>query len=285
MKRILLTGSTSFLGSKFIQLYESQFDILGIAKRDENNPMDILDFDGLKKLYAKFNPDIIIHTAAITDPDADQLETINIQGTQNIIDIAKIRSTPLIFISSESIYGRKEQTGNYLETDPYKPRSRYAKTKVESEIMIKVSGLNYLIIRAHRYVGINKTYNKPKQFPDTLRALLQNREVRLDSHRLFNPCLINHASQVFVYYIEHDFDKQIIINIGVDKATTYYDFIKDVAVTLDLNQELIKPDGEETAWPENSTLSIEKMKSLGYPVLSHIQLFETLKLDWEIGLK
>lgn len=282
MKRILLTGSTSFLGSKFIQLYESQFDILGIAKSDKNNPMDILDFDGLKKLYAKFNPDIIIHTAAVTSSDADQLETINVKGTQNIIDIAKIHKTPLIFISSESIYGGKEQTGNYLEIDPYKPRSRYAKTKVESEIMIKESGLNYLIVRLHRFVGINKTYDRPKQFPDTLKVLLQNQQVHLDSHRLFKPCLINHISKIFVHYIKYDCDKQIIINAGVDKATTYYDFIKDVAVMLDLNQELIKSDGEESEWPENSTLSIEKMRNLGYPVLSYLQLLEILKQDWEM---
>ncbi len=281
MKRILLTGSTSFLGSKFIQLYENQFDILGIAKSDKNNPLDILDFNGLKKLYASFHPDIIIHTAALTDPDADKIKTINIKGTQNIINIAKIHNTPLIFISSESIYGGKEQTGNYVETDPYKPRSTYSETKVESEIMIKASGLNYLIIRAHRFVGINKTYDKPKQFPDTLKALLQNKQVNLDSHRLFKPCLINHVSQVFVHYIGYDCDKQIIINIGVDKATTYYDFIKDVAAALDLNQELIKSDGEETAWPENSTLSIEKMRILGYPVLSYLQLLEILKQDWD----
>lgn len=282
MKRILLTGSTSFLGSKFIQLYKNQFDILGIAKSDKNNPIDILDFDGLKKLYASFNPDVIIHTAAVTDPDADRVKTINIKGTQNIINIAKIHNTPLIFISSESIYGGKEQTGNYVETDFYKPRSTYAETKVESEIMIKASGLNYLIIRPHRFVGINKTYAKPKQFPDTLKALLQNKSVHLDSHRLFKPCLINHISKIFIHYIEHDCDKQVTINIGVDKATTYYDFIKDVAAVLDLNQELIKPDGEETAWPENSTLSIEKMRILGYPVLSYLQLLEILKQDWKM---
>lgn len=282
MKRILLTGSTSFLGSKFIQLYENQFDILGIAKSDKNNSIDILDFDGLKKLYARFNPNVIIHTAAVIYSDADQLKNINIKGTQNMINIAKIHNTPLIFTSSESIYGGKEQTGNYVETDPYKPRNTYAETKVESEIMIKASGLNYLIIRPHRFVGINKTYDKPKQFADTLKALLQNQPVHLDSHRLFKPCLINHISQVFVHYIEHDCDKQIIINIGVDKATTDYDFIKDVAIELDLNQGLIKSDGEETAWPENSTVSIEKMRDLGYPVLSYLQLLEILKQDWKM---
>lgn len=280
MKRILLTGSTSFLGSKFIQLYKNQFDILGIAKSDKDNPIDILDLDGLKKLYARFNPDVIIHTAAGIKLDASQLKTINIKGTQNIINIAKIHNTPLIFTSSESVYGGKEQTGNYVETDPYKPRNTYAQTKVESEIMIKASGLNYLIIRPHRFVGVNKTYDKPKQFPDTLKALFQNQQVHLDSHRLFKPCLINHISQVFVHYIKHDCNKQVIINIGVDKATTYYDFIKDVMVALDLNQELIKPDGEETTWPENSTVSIEKMRGLGYPVLSYLQLLEILKQDW-----
>jgi dTDP-4-dehydrorhamnose reductase len=105
--------------------------------------------------------------------------------------------------------------------------------------------------------------------------------VHLDSYKLFKPCLINNICDVFVHYIEHDLGKQIIINLGVDKATTYYDFLIDVAKTLELKTELIKPDGEEITWSENSTLSIEKMKELHYPVLTYNHLLQTLKKDWE----
>jgi len=280
MKKIFLTGSTSFLGSKFIELYKNRYTILGIAKGDANYPVNILDIEALKKLYIEFQPDVIIHTAAVVDKDANKVRIPNIKGTENIVAIAQINTTPIIFSSSESVYGGKEQTGEYIETDPYKPRSAYGETKVESEKIIMASGLPYLFTRCHRYVGINNNYHKPKQFSDTIKALVNKQEVHLDSHRLFRPCLINHIAEIYVYYLKHDLGKNIIMNLGVDKAITYYDFMKDVVKELGLNQDLIKPDGEETGWPENSTLSIEKMRELGYPILTYTYLLEVLKRDW-----
>lgn len=278
--KILVTGSTSFLGSKFIQLYENNYLILGISKHDATNPVDILSKEKLTKIFNDFKPEVLIHTAALVDSNDPNLKESNIKGTVNLIDLAKQTNIPIVFTSSESVYGGKEESGNYVETDLIKPRSAYAETKAECEALIQSSGLNYLIIRAHRFVGINNSYNKPKQFPDALKMLTNGLEIHLDSHKLFKPCLINHISQIFAHYIEHDTDKKILINVGVDKVTNYFDFMKDVANTLGLNSELIKPDGEETGWPVNSTLSLEKMESLGYPMLSYIDLLTTLRTDW-----
>ena len=284
MKKILLTGSTSFLGSKFIELYNGRFDILGIARSDYLYPIDLLDFNAVKKVYEDFQPDIVIHCAADVGIDPSTSSTIvqtNSATTKNLAELAISHSTPFIFTSTESVYGGKEQTGGYKENDPYKPRNLYGESKVVCENILIASGLPYLITRAHRNVGINKGYNKPKQFPDAVKALGQNQEIHVDSHRLFMPCLINNICEVFTHYIDKDLDKKLILNLGVDKATTYYDFLRDVAKTLGLNQKLIKPDGEESAWPPNGTLSTEKMKRLGYPVLTYNHLLQTLKKDWQ----
>ncbi len=250
MKRILLTGSTSYLGSKFIELYNGRFDILGIARSDYLHPIDLLDFTAVKNVYEDFQPDIVIHCAADVGIDPSTISTIierNSRTTKNLVELAIGHNTPFIFTSTESVYGGKEQTGEYTEDDPYKPRNPYGESKVICEKILIASGLPCLITRAHRNVGINKSYNKTKQFPDAIKALAQNQEIHVDSHRLFKPCLINNICEVFVHYIDNDLDKKIIINLGVDKATTYYDFLMDVAKTLGLNQRLIKPDGEELA--------------------------------------
>lgn len=284
MKKIFLTGFTSFLGSKFLELYGDSFEIKGVARSDPSNPVDLMDFNAVKRAYNSFQPDIIIHTAADLGRDqatSGEIVKTNPAITKNLIDLALPNNTPFIFTSSEAVYGGKEQTGEYVETDPYKPRSPYGQSKVESEKLLIASGLPYLITRSHRYVGIDKNYNRPKQFPDTLKSLTNNEEVHLDSHRLFKPCLINNICDVFVHYIKNDLSKQVLINLGVDKGTTYYEFLIDVAKALGFNTEIIKPDGEETTWPENSTLSIEKMRRLGYPVLTYEHLLQTLKKDWD----
>ncbi|HYK08244.1 MAG TPA: sugar nucleotide-binding protein [Candidatus Eisenbacteria bacterium] len=280
MKKIFLTGSTSFLGSKFIELYKDQYNIFGVAKSDPVHPVDVLDLDAVKKAYLEFLPDVIIHTAALVDHNNPDLVGPNVLVTKNVVEVAKMHNIPIIFASSESVYGGKENTGEYVETDPYKPRNAYGESKVESEKVVIASGLPYLITRCHRYVGINKNYTKPKQFLDSIRPLIKGEEVHVDSHKLFRPCLINNIADVYVHYIEHDADKKIIINLGVDRATTYYNFIVDVAKELGLDTHLVKPDGEEKNWPENSTLSVEIMKSLGYPFLTYQNLLVTLKKDW-----
>lgn len=279
VKKILLTGSTSFLGSKFIQLYKDSYDILGISKSDPTNPIDLLDLKSLKSIVQTFAPEVIIHTAAIVDQDAEKVRIPNIKSTKNIVEVAKINNTPIIFSSSESVYGRKEE-GNYVETDPYKPRSVYGETKVESEKLIVDSGLNFLITRAHRYVGINNNYHKPKQFPDTLKKLIAGENIVLDDHKLFRPCLINNIADVYAHYIDNDLDKKLIFNLGVDKTTTYFDFIVDLSKSLGLDSKLIKPGGNELTWPENSTLSVDKLKNSTYPFASYNQVLGVIRRDY-----
>ena len=85
MKKILLTGSTSFLGSKFIELYNGRFDILGIARSDYLYPIDLLDFNAVKKVYEDFQPDIVIHCAADVGIDPSTSSTI-VQTNSTAID-------------------------------------------------------------------------------------------------------------------------------------------------------------------------------------------------------
>jgi dTDP-4-dehydrorhamnose reductase len=280
VKRILVTGATSFLGSKFIEMFSGIYEIRGISKNDPHYPVDLLDKNAVLRVYEEYNPDVIVHTAAIVDQDANRVKVPNILSTKNLVEVAKAKNTPIIFSSSESVYGGKEKTGEYVEDDPYKPRSAYGETKVESEKIIINSGLNYLFTRCHRYVGFNKHYTKPKQFPDTMRALISGNQVALDDHKLFKPCLINHISEVYRYYIDNEMDKKIILNLGVDEPVTYFQLIKDVAATLELNSELVLPGGNEASWPENSTLSVEKLKNSTFPQLDYAELLSTLKSDY-----
>lgn len=279
--KIFLTGSSSFLGSKFIEMYANEFDIFGVALHSKENPLDILDKQKLKEAYLKFNPDVVIHLAAIVDNDANKVREPNIQGTKNIIEIANIQNTPIVYLSSESVYGGREQSGNYIESDEYKPRSIYGETKVQSEKLIISSGLNYLILRAHRFVGVSRSFNKPKQFPDTIKAIVNNQTVHLDAVKLFKPCLINHINQIIKYYIQNDLDKKIIMNIGVDKATTYYQFILEVVDALGFDRNLVKSDGEEKGWSQNTTLCLEKLHQSEYPKITYTTLLEVIKKDWE----
>ncbi|MEI7962166.1 MAG: sugar nucleotide-binding protein, partial [archaeon] len=218
--KIFLSGATSYLGSKFISLCKDKYEIFGFSRHDPEHAVDFLDLDTLSKAFNEFNPDVIIHLGAIVDQDAEKVRGPNIEGTRNLVALAKSKNIPFVFMSSESVYGGKAETGDYKEVDQYQPRSVYGETKVESEKLVKESGLSYLILRGHRFVGINLAYNKPKQFPDTLKALANSEVVHLDSKKLFKPTLINHVVAVIETYLTRDLGQQIILNVGTEKAVT-----------------------------------------------------------------
>lgn len=282
MTKIFLTGSTSFLGTKFIELDGDTYEIFGVSRADKAHPVDLLDFEAVKRSYKDFQPDVIVHIAADVGRDSTTVDTItetNPAITKNLVELAKSTNTPFIFTSTEAVYGGKEDTGEYKEDDPFKPRSPYGQSKVLSEAVVKNSGLPYLITRGHRYVGISKTYDRPKQFPDALKTIKSGQELHLDSAKLFKPVLINNICDIFAHYIEHDMDKQIVVNIGTDKATTFFDFMSDVARELGFDTTLIHSDGNEAGWPQNSTLSLEKIRQLAYPMVNYAEMLEVIRKD------
>jgi dTDP-4-dehydrorhamnose reductase len=89
--------------------------------------------------------------------------------------------------------------------------------------------------------------------------------VHLDSKKLFKPVLLDSLCDVLVHYILNNRSQKVLINVGVDRATTYYELVRQIALTAGIDTKLVQPDGEETGWPLNSTLSVERARGLGYP--------------------
>lgn len=157
-QRIFLTVSTSFLGTKFTDLYSRQFEILGVARSDAAHAIDLLDFNSVKKLYMDFHPDVVIHAAADLGRDSNTAAKIietNPTITRNLLTLARHNSAAFIFTSTEAVDGGKDEVGGYVEEDDYQPRSAYGQSKVLFEKAILESDLPCLITRGHRYIGIS----------------------------------------------------------------------------------------------------------------------------------
>ncbi len=168
--KIFITGSTGYLGTKFVDLYGSKYAICGVAKHDANNPLDLLDVEELTRLYSQFDPDVIIHLAADVGRNtttSNEIIKTNPSIVQNLISLAKPKQTPFIFTSTEAVYGGKWEVGDYNESDSLTPRSPYGESKAASEKLLVASGLPYLITRGHRHVGISPRFHKENGFPIT----------------------------------------------------------------------------------------------------------------------
>lgn len=278
MKKIFLTGSSSYLGTKFVDLYGSYYKIAGISRDNTDKPIDLKDQVAVRSLFEQEHPDIIVHLAADLGRDIaknDSIKETNPAITRLLIDLAKQKRAPIIFTSSEAVYGSKFD-GMYTEDEVYEPRSAYGEAKVLSEKLIIESGLPYLITRGHRYVGVSKRCQKSKQFVDAYQSLVGGSQIHVDAKKLFSPVLIDDICDVINHYIKVEPSAKRILNVGIGKPITYYDFLVDVANEAGLDKSLIIPDGEEAGWHDNNSLSTEKLHELGYPHRQYRDVLATI---------
>jgi len=278
MKRLILTGASSFTGTKFIELYGSKYDITPISRENTSTPVDLNNKEQLAELFETVQPDIVVHLAATIGRDANNADVlaVDVATTKSLVDLAKKLKIPFAYTSSEIVYNGRPD-GMYEETDEYRPRSDYGKSKVIAEEYLRASGLPHLITRGHRYIGYpSKGFGRPKQFPDTLKELVAGTEIHVDSKRKVTLILIDDICDIIDYYIENEANKQIILNMGMEEVKTHYDIWLDIARAAGIDTDLIHIDGDEPGWLMNNTLSTKKLRELGYPQRRYEEVIDTI---------
>jgi dTDP-glucose 4,6-dehydratase len=184
--KILVTGGAGFIGSAFVRLLikkgispivVDKLTYAGDLKRLEEvkgkfkfYKTDICSKKGVEAIFAKENPDIVVHLAAETHVDrsiqdaAPFVET-NIKGTQVLLDVSrKHKVQKFIFISTDEVYGEIAK-GKFKEDSPVKPNSPYAASKAAADLLVQA------YIRTNKFPAIiirpSNNYG-PWQYPEKL---------------------------------------------------------------------------------------------------------------------
>lgn len=173
--RILLTGGSGTVGKRVLEkLCECDtFNIIAFDVKNKRtqsfyrpyqNQIKIKYGDLSKKEEIEpicKNIDFVIHLAAIIPPLADKkpnlAQQVNVIGTQNLIRSLEIHSKNAFFLyaSSVSVYGDRLENPQIRTNDPLIPSKgdEYAKTKIEAELLVTQSKLDWSIFRLSAIMG------------------------------------------------------------------------------------------------------------------------------------
>lgn len=128
----------------------NQFEVLEHDIRDRENLLNInLNFDCILNFAAESHVD-----RSITNPS--QFISTNVQGLQNLLDLARNRNARFLQVSTDEVYGSIEE-GSWTESSPLLPNSPYAASKASADLLVRsysrTYGLETVITRSCNNYG------------------------------------------------------------------------------------------------------------------------------------
>jgi dTDP-4-dehydrorhamnose reductase len=168
MKKILITGSNGLLGQKLVTLLlkEGNSELIATARGENRLPikegytfdsMDITDPENVNEVIDRHKPDVLIHTAAMTNVDQCETEkelswSQNVTAVEYLVKACERNQTFLLHLSTDFIFDGS--AGPYDENAEANPVSFYGWSKLASEHLVKGSKTKWAIARTVLVYGI-----------------------------------------------------------------------------------------------------------------------------------
>lgn len=201
-KRVLVTGHTGFKGTWLIRiLVNAGAIVIGYSRCTEKDPSffeladvkdkithiigDVRDLEHLKKVFGKFQPEIVLHLAAqpiVRDSYKDPVYTYetNVMGTVNVMECVRLNSCvkSIVNVTTDKVYQNNEWCWGYREDDPLDGYDPYSNSKSCSELVTHSYKNSFFdnrdiavsTARAGNVIG-GGDFAKDRIIPDCVRAM------------------------------------------------------------------------------------------------------------------
>ena len=252
--RYIVTGGAGFIGSSIVKKLVARGDDVTVIDnlntgKEENlkSVIDKITFlkDSIlnRELLEKQSQNIdgIFHQAALASVQdsfskPDEYHDVNVNGTENILKLAKKNDFRVVYASSSSVYGNPERIP-IKESDKKNPINPYAETKLKKEqLAIKYSEMGVKVIGLRYFNVFGK--GQSKEYAGVLKLFLERIRDKL-------PPKINGDGTQFrdFVYVEDVADANIM-SMDSDINHGFYNVGTNTSITiLDLAKTIIKSSG------------------------------------------
>ena len=315
MKKILITGSTGFIGSHFLEYILEKTDWKIIATYREKAGLNLksdsrilwlpLDLrhslfgqiafdDGIGKL------DYIVHMAAETNVDDSLKNCIsfaenNFMGTANLLEWIKelYPKVPTCIFSTDEVMGPAPLGVDYLESDQRRPSNPYAATKGGAELLAYSFAHSFnmpvFVVRCMNVMGARQ--RETKFIPKVIKALRAGQDITLHGTDKFNVASRHwvHAkdcADAVLFLLDKAEPKEIYHITGVELDVHSIAFLlyleiigqlptEEVSKNFDSRVKFVDYHNARPGHDRRYSLSGEKLKAMGW--LPKRSLMDSLK--------
>ncbi len=202
--KILITGSNGLLGQKLVKLLldKAEDELIATARGGNRLPydkaayvfdqMDITNKEQVLEVIAKHQPEVIIHTAAMTNVDQCELEKEacwdqNVNAVKYLIEACANNNCFLLHLSTDFIFDGED--GPYDELAKANPISYYGESKLAAEKLLEGSTINYAIARTVLVYGIAHDMSRTNIILWVKNSLEQGKAIKVVDDQLRSPTL------------------------------------------------------------------------------------------------
>lgn len=247
---ILLTGSTGFIGSHFMNKYNKKFNVIhGLSNNKKNqktSTIELFQKNKLEKLFQKNKYDIVIHLGTTSkEKTRDKMLKENCDTTENLLDCCVANNVKkIIFISAGIVYGNTK----YLPIDenhPKKPTTNYAYSKMinekKCEAYRKKYDIEVIILRISSVYGPGQL--QKFVIPTLIKNAIQNDSIMLHEYKngfqLMDYIHVDDVCDGIIASCKNN-AKSGIYNIASGKPITAKDIVKILKKILKIKTITIK---------------------------------------------
>lgn len=282
-KKILITGSNGLLGQKLVSLLteKNEFDFVATA-RGENRilsvkgvkyrTMDITVESDVQKVLSEEKPNVVIHTAAMTNVDQcedekELCDKLNVDAVSYLSKACEQIDAHLIHLSTDFIFDGEDGPYDEESVAP-KPVSYYGESKLKAEQVLFESNCKWSIARTVLVYGITEGMSRSNIILWVKSNVESGKEINVVTDQFRSPTLAEDLAMGC--YLIAKKEATGIFNISGEEVLTPYEMAIQTADFFKLDKSLIKKtDGskfqQRAKRPPKTGFIITKAKEqLGY---------------------
>jgi len=272
MDKILVTGASGFLASRFCEYYKDKYEIVALKKKD----LDIRKEGKVIDILKALKPQYVLHTAAIADTgkcEEDKAAScdINVTGSINIAKGCSLVKAKMINLSTEQIFNGNVEVGPYGEEIEPKPNTTYGKHKLTAEKEIEKILEEKWILRLTWLFGVPERFRKVN--PNILWNIL---DASINGSKLLIPSN-EYRGMTYVYDLLKNIEKIMEVPFGTyhtgsENNLSTFDIaeiiVNKLGISHRLNEILEKDHKRYCEKPRDIRITNKKLKNLGIDFLN-----------------